>query len=138
MRSLQTQPMTTPSLELIAFLWSSIAFSLKDTRRCRVMARALPGFDCPCGYASAIPLIRMNQKAAPSLPMLTLCSMPTDAIGIYKSATMPYFLQASFKNFKKSLDAFGNTILANHSRPQALDQRLIRLRTWTLDSPPEN
>ena len=40
--------------------------------------------------------------------------MPADANGIYKSAPLPYFLQASLRQFKKRLDALKTTILANH------------------------
>ena len=49
--------------------------------------------------------------------------MPTDAIGIYKSATLPYFLQASLRQFKKRLDALETTILANHgSRKRSIGE----------------
>lgn len=49
--------------------------------------------------------------------------MPTDAIGIYKSAKLPFFLQASLRYCKKCLDALGTTILANHgSRKRSIGE----------------
>ena len=49
--------------------------------------------------------------------------MPTDAIGIYKSAMLPFFLQASLRYCKKCLDALGTTILVNHgSRKRSIGE----------------
>jgi hypothetical protein len=43
------------------------------------------------GHASAIPLIRMNQRGSGGSDSLAL-SMRADAIGIYKSPMLPCFL----------------------------------------------
>jgi hypothetical protein len=63
--------------------------------------------------------------------------MPTDAIGIYKSAMLPCFLQASLRKFKKHLDALGNTILTNHGDRKRSIGECEAFRRWTFEYPPE-